>query len=65
MSIDDTLLHQIQEAIQHPPKRDAESVAFRRKRMEEFRERLRQKIGIVDLAVPSIRELRSGDGSTH
>lgn len=51
---------ELQEAIEkaRERRRDAEAMRKASERLDQTREEMRRKVGVVDVAVPSIRELR-------
>lgn len=51
---------ELQEAIEkaREGRRDAETMRKASERLDQTREEMRRKVGVVDIAVPSIRELR-------
>ncbi len=57
------VLAELQEAADNAAKgiRDPEAARLARERMDRMREEIRKKHGLLDIAVPSIRELRDGE----
>ena len=56
------VMNELQEAADRAAKgiRDPEIARKSRERMDRLREEIRRKHGILDIAVPAIRELRDG-----
>jgi len=56
-SIDHDMDEVLAKLVKHEP-RDPEAVRLACERMDQMSEEIRKRVGVVDIAVPAIRELR-------